>query len=584
MLRSLSILAFALILYLLPLSGGAQHTQLSSEQNQQNRIFVRSAMFASPESIKERLKAGAKLEFAIENGERALMEAAKWGRVDTLQTLLTLGAYVDARDNFGRTALFYAVQSKENALPKVTALLDAGAKVDATDRYGTTPLKLALMNKATMAVEALKQRGAHDALVEATLNDDQPALRTALARKENAGSLAACSAAETAVLCGKHDILLLLLSYGVDPNTRNGTGQTLLIQAAEAGDLAIVQALLAHGAEVNAQDNAGYNALMSAHGEASAQLFQLLLDKGAQIDAQDQTGATLLMHAAWQNMPLQQIRLLLAKGAKPNLKDHQGNTALIHLLSWTQAGYDIPMRGRNENDAEAVKALVAGGADVDVCNSEGITPLMRAAGWHHTLPLKTLLASGAKIDLQDNLGRTALTWAAGEGRKSESVQALLHAGARIRPVEAMLWDDFPTAQDLLEREGDTSARGPLGETLLMIAAEKGERDLVSMLLKRGSDSNARDNEGMTALMLAVAGRAVHRIPSGVKNWPDATATKARTQIVQALLLRHADPNLRNTENDTALSIAKETRNASIISLLNRHGAQDSAPAQNGKNR
>ena len=256
------------------------------------------------------------------------------------------------------------------------------------------------------------------------------------------------------------------------------------------------------------------------------------------------------------------IKDLVENGAEIEFAGADGERALM-----CAAG-----RGMEEAHAAVVKALLERGTNVDARGSEGITALMRAAGWNNVPALKALLAAGAKVDLQDDLGRTALTWAARSGPERPMVQNLLQAGAKIGVAEALLLDDFPNARALLA-QGDTSGYGPYGENLLMLAAEKGQSDIVRTLLQRGAHVNARDQQGMTALMLAIGGRAIESLPSGSRTWTVTAPAVERTKIVEMLLARHANPNLQNTRRETALSIAQQGNSAPMIRLLTQHGAR-----------
>ncbi|MCW3051180.1 MAG: repeat, subfamily [Chthonomonadales bacterium] len=275
------------------------------------------------------------------------------------------------------------------------------------------------------------------------------------------------------------------------------------------------------------------------------------------------------MQAAQETLPASKIQLLLDKGADPNVRDDRRNTVLIHLAWWTQ--YDMIIGGKEESHAEAVRILADHGADINTRGSGGMTALMWAAGWNHPPTLRALLACGAKVDIQDDQGRTALTWAARGGQKSDEVQTLLRAGAHIRLQDAMLLDDFPRAAKLLTDSSATTGRGPYGETLLMLAAEKGRRDILQTLLERGAEVNAHDEQGMTALMLAIGGRPQHS-QSGRRIWRDKSPTDTRIQMMKALLAKHADPKLKNKDGDTALSIAQEIHNTAAIELLTGSGA------------
>ena len=284
----------------------------------------------------------------------------------------------------------------------------------------------------------------------------------------------------------------------------------------------------------------------------------------AKLDAKDQYGRTPLMQAAQENLPASKIQLLLDKGADPNVRDERGNNVLHYLAWWTQ--YDMFMGGKEESHAEAVRILAAHGADSNARGSGGMTALMWAAGWNHMLTLKTLLSCGAKVDIQDDQGRTALTWAARKGQKSDYVQTLLRAGAQVRLQDALLLDDFSGAAKLLADRSTTTGRGPYGETLLMIAAEKGRSDILQTLLDRGAEVNAHDEQGMTALMLTIGGRPQHS-QSGRRIWRDRSSKDTRIQMMKALLAKHADPQIKNKHGDTALSIAQEIHNTAAIELL-----------------
>jgi len=247
------------------------------------------------------------------------------------------------------------------------------------------------------------------------------------------------------------------------------------------------------------------------------------------------------------------IDALLRGGADPNSANPGGETAL--------------MTAARTGKLDAVTLLLDKGAAVNAKeNVRGQTALMWAAGWNHMLTLKTLLSCGAKVDIQDDQGRTALTWAARKGQKSDYVQTLLRAGAQVRLQDALLLDDFSGAAKLLADRSTTTGRGPYGETLLMIAAEKGRSDILQTLLDRGAEVNAHDEQGMTALMLTIGGRPQHS-QSGRRIWRDRSSKDTRIQMMKALLAKHADPQIKNKHGDTALSIAQEIHNTAAIELL-----------------
>jgi len=81
-----------------------------------------------------------------------------------------------------------------------------------------------------------------------------------------------------------------------------------------------------------------------------------------------------------------------------------------------------------DGDAEALKQLLAGGAEVDARDEAGRTAAHLAAGYGELEILSLLLAAGASVDARDGGGNTPLHFAASYGT-TEAVQRLLAAGA-----------------------------------------------------------------------------------------------------------------------------------------------------------
>jgi uncharacterized protein len=121
-----------------------------------------------------------------------------------------------------------------------------------------------------------------------------------------------------------------------------------------------------------------------------------------------------------------------------------------------------------------VKALLAGGANVNAKDRKGQTALMWAAADGHADAVATLIAAGAEFRAPLPSGFTPLLFASREGR-IEVVQALLKAGADVN-------------ESLQPKKA--ANRGPkAGNSPLTMAIENGHFELAAVLLKAGANPN-----------------------------------------------------------------------------------------------
>src|SRR4030095_16435562 len=115
------------------------------------------------------LEAGADAGAASPEGETALMVAARTGKVDAVNALLSRGADPNVKEHWrGQTALMWA--GAEGHAPVIDTLFARGANVQARSNGGFTALLFAAREGRIAAVEALLKAGAD-------MNDSLPARR-----------------------------------------------------------------------------------------------------------------------------------------------------------------------------------------------------------------------------------------------------------------------------------------------------------------------------------------------------------------------------------------------------------------------
>jgi uncharacterized protein len=154
-----------------------------------------------------------------------LLQAAENGRPEQVNTLLTKGGEVNARDKNGQTALMAAAGMGHREIVKL--LIDKGADVNATDENGRTVLMDAAMAGKLQIVEFSNDKGLD-------VNAKPEGVETALMAAEWGGNLA---------------VVRLLIDKGADVHARAKNGDTALKMAKNKGNTQIVKLLKAHGAE-----------------------------------------------------------------------------------------------------------------------------------------------------------------------------------------------------------------------------------------------------------------------------------------------------------------------------------------------
>lgn len=119
--------------------------------------------------------------------------------------------------------------------------------------------------------------------------------------------------------------LVALLKRGIDPNTVDDQGNTLLILAAREGNIDTVKALLPYKPRLSHRNLAGDSALMLATLRGNLDLVNLLIEAGAEFD---HDGWTPLIYAAFEGH-IELVERFLALGANVNALAPNGSNAIM---------------------------------------------------------------------------------------------------------------------------------------------------------------------------------------------------------------------------------------------------------------
>ncbi|XP_046569725.1 ankyrin repeat and KH domain-containing protein mask-like isoform X2 [Haliotis rubra] len=205
------------------------------------------------------------------------------------------------------------------------------------------------------------------------------------------------------------------------------------------------------------------------------------------------------------------VELLLSRGADVSLEDGGGNS----ILHWACEGGDV-------GTMEFLLSLNV--VDVNCRGGSNTTPVMAAVDEGHRDMVELLLSRGADVSLVDEDGNNTLHLACYGGDQGT--------------VELIL------SQNVL----DVNCRGERNMTPVMMAAERGHRDVMELLLSRGADVSLVDGGGNNILHLACQGY-------------DAGTVEL------ILSLNVVDVNARNNEGQTAADVARKGGRKQLVDQL-----------------
>jgi ankyrin repeat protein len=164
----------------------------------------------------------------------------------------------------------------------------------------------------------------------------------------------------------------------------------------------------------------GYKFLSAVRDAKNNDVLEMLGRPGSNIiNTRDVTSGEGALHIVIKRSDEVYLRFLLQKGADANLRDGKGNTPLLLAVTLGQTGM-IPI-------------LTAAGANPNLANSAGETPLIRAVQRRDVGMIRVLLTEGADPDQADIMaGMSARDYAKQDGRNPVVTKLLADAPKKVK--------------------------------------------------------------------------------------------------------------------------------------------------------
>ncbi len=236
--------------------------------------------------------------------------------------------------------------------------------------------------------------------------------------------------------------------------------------------------------------------------------------------------------------------------------------AVFAMLAATTAGCG-DRASEVTSDAETVTSKTAAPTSPKTSDPALGPALLTAASDGDTARVRELIARGADLEVRDERGRTPLV-AATKNRAVDAARALIDAGADVNAKDdlqdsAYLYAGAEGIDDILEltltHGADLRSVNRYGGTALIPASEHGYVSTVRRLIAAGVDVNHVNKPQWTALHEAIV---------------YGDGSDKYQQVVRALLDAGADPSIRDGSGRTALDNAERLDQMAVAGILRSH--------------
>ena len=402
----------------------------------------------------------------------------------------------------------------------------------------------------------------------------------------------------------------ILKIKGIDVNKATKFGETALMVAVKKNSLEIAEMLLERGANVNMQDEGGMTALMKVRNNVD--MVNALIDKKAEIKQKDNDGNTALSHYVANSVFIDQITTLIEKdadvnagcynlkylydGTYPSESKYSSSTPLMNVI--------VNYTGDTKSTKGLMELMLSKGADVNLFDSEGKTAIeycFKRKDWKDLLDVILKYTKPDKIERKqynecivyghyDHLlylyEKNIIPYDEDEFKSlicSSTDRHVADQEAKVILLKKMLdlgiekflgkkqekpEDDIIVCAAILEKPDKVKQLIKDGanvnveffyqnfrngvnynsSTALMCAAEKGNEEIVGILLKNNANVDVKAGNGWTAISYAIKSENIKLVELLGKKLAKPDNNEGLLMTVVKMFHRDSDYNFRPSLN------------------------------------